>query len=62
VTREDDGLALFDIRLHVLPAGYRFDLRNRRPVIPERRTNEADSAPTGKTTKKKRANSAGGKP
>jgi cyanophycinase len=32
----DDPLALADVRLHVLPTGYGFDLRQRRPVPPAR--------------------------
>lgn len=30
---EDEPLALHDIRLHILPAGYKFDLLNRVPVV-----------------------------
>jgi hypothetical protein len=31
---ERDNLALFDIRLHVLPSGYCFDIVARRPFVP----------------------------
>jgi cyanophycinase len=31
---DDDIIALTDSTLHVLPAGYSFDLRSRRPVLP----------------------------
>lgn len=30
---KDENLALCDIKLHILPAGYRFNLESRRPVI-----------------------------
>jgi len=33
-TSSDQPLALADVRLHVLPAGYMFDLTTRRPVSP----------------------------
>lgn len=33
-TREDEPLALTDVRLHVLPHGYGFNLRTKRPVLP----------------------------
>ncbi|MBE3589747.1 MAG: cyanophycinase [Firmicutes bacterium] len=32
----DEALAVTDMRLHVLPAGWRFDLHRRRPLPPER--------------------------
>ena len=32
----DGPLALTDVRLHVLPAGYAFDLRTKRPALPDR--------------------------
>ena len=35
--REGDALALCGVNLHVLPAGCRFDLRDRRPVTGEER-------------------------
>jgi cyanophycinase len=31
---ECKGLALYGVSLHVLPAGYKFDLANRRPIVP----------------------------
>jgi cyanophycinase len=34
------GLALYGVGVHVLPAGYKFDLANRKPIVPER-----DAAP-----------------
>jgi cyanophycinase len=35
--KEDEGLALYNVKLHVLPAGHRFDMNARQPVI-ERHT------------------------
>jgi cyanophycinase len=48
--KEGDGLALFDVRIHVLPAGCQFDLANRRPVVTEEPAIEDESS---KTKKKK---------
>jgi hypothetical protein len=31
--KEDEGLALFNVKLHVLPAGHRFDMTTRQPII-----------------------------
>lgn len=31
--KAEESLALYDVRVHVLPAGHRYDLANRRPVI-----------------------------
>ena len=35
--KEDEGLALYNVKLHVLPAGHRFDMKTRQPII-ERHT------------------------
>jgi len=32
------SLALCDVRLHILPRGYRFDLRQRRPIVEQERS------------------------
>ena len=34
--RSDDALSIFDVRMHVLSSGDRFDFRSRRPEAPER--------------------------
>ncbi|MDQ3817736.1 MAG: cyanophycinase [Acidobacteriota bacterium] len=34
---DGDALALYNVKLHVLPAGHRFDLGDRRPIIEEAR-------------------------
>jgi cyanophycinase len=34
--RNNDDLALCGVTLHILPAGYRFDLNNRTPVLREK--------------------------
>lgn len=31
--KEDEGLALYNVKLHVLPAGHRFDMNARQPII-----------------------------
>lgn len=48
---EGDTLALFDVKVHVLPAGCRFDLSNRRPIATEE--SSADDKPS-KTKKARR--------
>jgi len=30
-----DAIALTDVKVHVLPAGYGFDVRTRRPILPK---------------------------
>jgi cyanophycinase len=35
-------MSVFDVRLHVLSAGYRFDLKERRPEAPPRPESEAE--------------------
>jgi cyanophycinase len=34
--REDETIAMFDVCLHVLPHGYRYDLKERKPKAPAR--------------------------
>lgn len=34
--RKGENLALIDLKIHVLPEGYKYDLHERRPVIPEK--------------------------
>jgi cyanophycinase len=51
---DGDALALYNVKLHVLPAGHRFDLGNRCPVIAEAPAKEGkrkESGATGKQTK-----------
>jgi cyanophycinase len=48
--KEGDVLALYDVKVHVLPAGCRFDLGNRRPIVTEE--SSADDKPS-KTKKAK---------
>lgn len=31
---KDEGLAVCDVRLHILPQGYRFNLKTRQPIVP----------------------------
>jgi cyanophycinase len=33
---EDESLALYDVKLHVLPEGHRFDLEKRAPIVEKR--------------------------
>ncbi len=57
---ECKGLALYGVSVHVLPDGHRFDLANRRPIIPDDRAPKAskrsNSGETQKRTKRTRAN------
>jgi cyanophycinase len=46
---EGDALALYDVKIHVLPAGCQFDLGSRRPVVVE------DDPAGGEPSKKKKA-------
>ena len=41
---EGDGLALYDVRVHVLAAGSRFDLSKREPVVEEGKRKSAKAA------------------
>lgn len=34
--QEDDTITLFDVKLHVLASGFRFDMVNRTPIMPQR--------------------------
>jgi cyanophycinase len=43
--RDDEVLAMTDSAMHVLPAGYAFDLRTKRPILPS-----GDVVPAKKTT------------
>jgi cyanophycinase len=69
---KEDALALFGVKLHVLPAGHRFDLSRREPVVVNgagKRRAKAKAAraesgkpsgkPTGKSRGKARAESGG---
>ena len=40
----DEGLALCGIKLHVLPEGYKFDLKNRQPLTQDRAVNHPEMA------------------
>jgi cyanophycinase len=56
---ECKGLALFGVRVHVLPDGHRFDLANRLPIVPDeepeerKRSNSGAAARRAKRTKAK---------
>jgi cyanophycinase len=58
---ECKGLALYGVSVHVLPDGHRFDLANRRPIIPDddrapKASKRSNSGKTQKRTKRTRAN------
>jgi cyanophycinase len=36
--REDESMAIFDVKLHILPHGYRFNLKTLKPLRPETKT------------------------
>jgi cyanophycinase len=54
---ECGGLALYGVTIHVLPAGYKFDLANRKPIVPDdeeapKRGRVSNSDPAGKQSKR----------
>jgi cyanophycinase len=59
--KECNGLALYGVCVHVLPAGHRYDLANRRPIIPDddgrasRALRRSNSGATKKQAKRTRA-------
>ena len=42
VVAQDEPLALIDVRVHVLPAGYGFDLKAKRPIVPRQGRESGD--------------------
>jgi cyanophycinase len=57
---EGDGLALYNVRVHVLAAGSRFDLSKREPVVEEGGAKSAKSAESEKKPGKGAGKNAGG--
>jgi cyanophycinase len=49
--REDEGLALYNIKLHVLTAGHRFDMHERHPIIEKHSRTEIGSTRVRRTEK-----------
>jgi cyanophycinase len=49
--KEGESLALFDVRIHVIPSGHRFDFDTRRPVTSDEASAKEES-PNGKRTRK----------
>jgi cyanophycinase len=49
--REDEGLALFNIKLHILTAGHRFNMHERQPIIEEHSRKEIGSTRVRRTGK-----------
>jgi cyanophycinase len=49
--REDEGLALFNIKLHILTAGHRFNMHERQPIIEEHSRREIGSTRVRRTGK-----------
>lgn len=49
----DEGLALYNIILHVLPAGHRFSLKERRPIIEEHARSEIETTRVRRVAKPK---------
>src|SRR3954471_1666194 len=53
---EDDALALYNVKLHILPAKHRFDLGKRCPIIegtPDKNGKNKESGPTKKQSHKR---------
>jgi cyanophycinase len=49
--REEEGLALFNIKLHILTAGHRFNMHERQPIIEEHSRKEIGSTRVRRTGK-----------
>ncbi|HEY6189148.1 MAG TPA: cyanophycinase [Pyrinomonadaceae bacterium] len=49
--KEDEGLALYNIKLHVLTAGHRYNMHERQPIIEEHSRREIGSARVRRTGK-----------
>ena len=49
--REDEGLSLFNIKLHILTAGHRFNMHERQPIIEEHSRQEIGSTRVRRTAK-----------
>src|SRR5215213_1767872 len=49
--REDEGLALFNIKLHILTSGHRFNMHERRPIIEAHSRKEIGSTRVRRTVK-----------
>jgi cyanophycinase len=49
--REDEGLSLFNIKLHILTAGHRFNMHERQPVIEDHSRKEIGSTRVRRTAK-----------
>src|SRR5215212_8096302 len=54
---ECDGLALYGVTVHVLPAGYKFDLADRKPIVPDtedalKKSRASNSDAAGKQSKR----------
>jgi cyanophycinase len=49
--KEEEGLALFNIKLHILTAGHRFNMKERQPVIEEHSRKEIGSTRVRRTMK-----------
>jgi cyanophycinase len=56
--REDEGLALYNIKLHVLTAGHRFNMHERQPIIEEHSRKEIGSTRVRRTVKPRRPSAA----
>ncbi|HEX8635532.1 MAG TPA: cyanophycinase [Pyrinomonadaceae bacterium] len=51
--KPDEGLALYNIKLHVLPAGHRFSLSERQPIIEEHAQDESGTMRVRRVAKPK---------
>ena len=52
--KEDEGLALYNVKLHVLPAGHRFDMSARQPIIEQHTRKEIGTTRVRRMTKPKK--------
>ncbi|HZG53045.1 MAG TPA: cyanophycinase [Pyrinomonadaceae bacterium] len=59
--KPDEGLALYNIKLHVLPAGHRFSLSERQPIIEEHAQDESGTMRVRRVAKPKATAKRGSK-
>ncbi|HKP73529.1 MAG TPA: cyanophycinase [Pyrinomonadaceae bacterium] len=49
--KEDEGLALYNVKLHILTAGHRFDMNKRQPIIERHSRKEIETTRVRRTAK-----------
>ncbi|HEX8137344.1 MAG TPA: cyanophycinase [Pyrinomonadaceae bacterium] len=59
--KREESLALYGVKVHVLPAGHRFDLEKREPIIEKHAPEEHEDPEQRNTLRKKASNKKGAK-